>query len=464
MTPLIHCRSWCWPLKQPCGVARLSRLRLLLGPLILLLAQPALAVEPTVSRALLLDSRRDLVMVFFGTAMLFLLLWAILNYLLDRQPEVGLFAVHQATYTLFGIAAGGGLALYFPARLPQMADWASAILFFAINCTAVLFCREFFKLYDPHPAMTRVLNALMCGFPALFAAFALGYHEIAIRSNALLTLIVWLALAANAFALREEDFPRRWILRAFFSAICLANAAFWVTGQKAGVPAVLSPGGIQVLLVDGMAVSGLFAVMLKARAIHAQRRTHQSFLDLMRIQKKFDIERELKRQAELQAQTDFLTGLLNRRCFVESAENELVRAMRFQRPFSLLMFDIDHFKSINDTWGHAVGDVVLQEVSRIIRDALRNRDIFGRIGGEEFAIILVETEGNFASSVAQRLCTTIAEAKITPAGGERIPVTISIGLAPLMGRSLSFEQMLNEADQAMYAAKNEGRNRVCVAA
>ena len=152
------------------------------------------------------------------------------------------------------------------------------------------------------------------------------------------------------------------------------------------------------------------------------------------------------------------------RFFVESAESELDRAMRFSRPLSLLMFDIDHFKSINDTWGHAIGDIVLKTVAHLIRDALRGADIFGRTGGEEFAAILVETEGNFASSVAHRLCATVAEAVIVPPGTEPIPVTISIGLAQLNGRNISFEALMDEADQAMYAAKEAGRNRVAVSA
>ncbi len=428
------------------------------------LAQPALAADPAISTTLLMDSRRELVMVFFGTSMVFLLLWAILNYLLDRQPEVGLFAVHQSVYTLFGIAATGGLALFPPSHLSQPGPWAYAILFFAINFTPVLFCREFFKLYDPHPAAASALNLLLGGFPVSIVIFALGYRDLAIHSNAVLVQITWLALAATTFALRDEDFPRRWMIQVFFVAICLSNMAVSMAGGARGTASALSLGGLQLLLVNGLAVSGFFVVILKARAIHAQRQTHQSFLNLMRVQRKFDIERELKRQAELEAQTDFLTGLLNRRSFVESAESELERAMRFQRPMSLLMFDIDHFKAINDTWGHAMGDFVLQEVSRIIRDALRNRDIFGRIGGEEFAAILVETEGNFASSVAQRLCTTIAEAVIVPAGAKRIPVTISIGLAQLKGRRISLDELLNEADRAMYTAKHAGRNQISIAA
>jgi diguanylate cyclase (GGDEF)-like protein len=128
------------------------------------------------------------------------------------------------------------------------------------------------------------------------------------------------------------------------------------------------------------------------------------------------------------------------------------------------MFDIDHFKSINDTWGHATGDVVLQQVSHLIRDALRTGDIFGRTGGEEFAAVLVRTEGDSAFNVSQRLCGMVADAVIAPEGAERIPVTISIGLAQLKGRNISFDELMNEADQAMYAAKNAGRNRVSVSA
>jgi diguanylate cyclase (GGDEF)-like protein len=428
------------------------------------MVKPALASGLIVSPAMLTNQRRDLLMVFFVTSMLFLLLWSILNYFLDRVPEVGLFAIHLATYTLFAIAAAGYLAPFCPARLPHLADSARAILYFAVNFTLVLFCRELFKLYDPHPLSMRGLSVLMGAFPVLMVAYALGFTGFAIDSNAVLIQITWLVLAGSAIALREEDFPRRWIVRLFFVAVCASNAAFWVAGRGGGAASAYNQSDAQLLIVNGLAISSFFIVILKARALHAQRRAHQSYLDLLRVQKKFDIERELKRQAELQAQTDFLTGLLNRRRFFESGESELARAMRYQRPLTLLVFDIDHFKMINDTWGHPIGDVVLQEVSRLIRDALRGADIFGRTGGEEFAAILVETEGTAAASVAQRLCATVADAAIAPPGAGRIPVTVSIGLTPLGGRSISFDELMNEADRAMYAAKQAGRNRVAVSA
>lgn len=173
------------------------------------------------------------------------------------------------------------------------------------------------------------------------------------------------------------------------------------------------------------------------------------------------LEQELKHQIEIQAQTDYLTGINNRRHFVELAEKELARAIRFQRPFTLLVMDVDHFKRINDTWGHAVGDLVLQQIARVTNEAMRTQDHFGRTGGEEFAIVLVETEGSSAVEAAQRLCASVADARIVPCD-DCIPVTISIGVAQLHGRTIDFNQLLLEADRAMYKAKEAGRNQAFV--
>ena len=426
------------------------------------LTEPVLASSLVASRAMPMDHQHDLVMMFFVTAMLFLLLWGLLNYALDRQREVGLFAIYQAVYTLYAVAAAGYLAAFSSVGLLRLADSVTTVLYLAINFTALLFCRELFKLYEPPPLLMRGFNLLLCVLPVQMVVLALGYNTFAINSNAVLIQIAWFYLAVTAIAFREEETPPRWVMQTFFVAVCLSHAAFWLCSRSARLSSAFNLSEIQLLAVNGLAVSGFFVVILKARTLHTQRRAEQSLLDLLRVQKKFEIERKLKKQAEIEAQTDFLTGLFNRRSFVESADHELERAIRFQRPLSLLMFDIDHFKLINDTWGHAMGDVVLQEISHLIRDALRNADIFGRTGGEEFAAILVETEGAFAASVAQRLCATVAKANIAPPGAGRIPVTVSIGLTQLKGRSMSFDELMNEAGRAMYAAKAAGRNRISI--
>ena len=408
------------------------------------------------------DHQRDLVEVFFVTAMLCLLFWAILSYLLDRLPVVGLFAFHQTVYTLFGIVVTGYLAPLSPVAFPKLVDWVNAILYLAINFTTLLFCRELFKPYKPPPALMRGLNLLLGTFPVLLVALALGYYPFAINTNAAIIKTTWLYFIVVAFALRAESTPSRRLVRAFFVLVLASNAVFWIVGGNSRTASRANLSAIQQLIVDGLIIGGSFALMLHARARLARQEAQESALNLLLVQEKFEIEQQLKHQAEHQAQTDYLTGQPNRRRFVELAERELARAIRFQRPFTLLMIDIDHFKAVNDSWGHSVGDAVLQKVARLIRNTLRDEDVFGRTGGEEFAAVIVEVDRISAIEVAQRLCSTVADAMIVQPETGRIEITLSIGLARLNVRNIPFTSLLNEADRAMYDAKQAGRNRLVV--
>jgi diguanylate cyclase (GGDEF)-like protein len=170
----------------------------------------------------------------------------------------------------------------------------------------------------------------------------------------------------------------------------------------------------------------------------------------------------LKRDAEMQARTDALTGLPNRRAFSEAAERLIQIAQRSQRPLSLIMMDIDFFKKVNDTWGHDAGDVVLIEVARLIADTVRISDMPARLGGEEFAILLPETDSAGAQELAEKLRLNIA-AHVMHAGGATIKVTSSFGIVSVDAPDLDIDQMLQKSDAALYRAKNEGRNRICLA-
>ena len=163
------------------------------------------------------------------------------------------------------------------------------------------------------------------------------------------------------------------------------------------------------------------------------------------------------------ATTDDLTRLSNRRHFLERAESTLSRSRRYNEPLALLMCDIDFFKNINDTFGHAVGDQALCKVADIIRGSLRDTDLAGRIGGEEFAILLVQTELDSAHDVADRLRRSIEAAPIDLDDGQHILLTISIGIATPSYPMETLATLLQHADQALYAAKRQGRNRVCMA-
>lgn len=164
-----------------------------------------------------------------------------------------------------------------------------------------------------------------------------------------------------------------------------------------------------------------------------------------------------------QARVDYLTNLSNRRYFMEQAEEELHRAQRYKMPLSLLMLDIDHFKLINDSYGHKTGDQVLQKLSELLQQSLREVDVLGRIGGEEFAILLPESNMEQAVEVAERLRVQVANAKLLEVNGALIRFTVSVGVAFSYNADKNLDKLLAEADEALYKAKNSGRNCVRVA-
>jgi len=127
---------------------------------------------------------------------------------------------------------------------------------------------------------------------------------------------------------------------------------------------------------------------------------------------------------------------------------------------SLLMLDIDHFKEVNDTWGHNGGDIVLRRVAHLIRDALREGDILGRIGGEEFAAVLAGADKEHALEVAQRIRSAVENSAVILPDEQTVQVTLSMGLAPATKQDVSLDDLLYKADKALYQAKNSGRNMI----
>jgi len=159
--------------------------------------------------------------------------------------------------------------------------------------------------------------------------------------------------------------------------------------------------------------------------------------------------------------TDGLTKLYVPRHFHEELDKELRRATRYQRDLSLLMIDIDHFKNINDTYGHPQGDVVLQELAGLLRRYGRQDDILARYGGEEFVVALVETNEQGAALAAERIRRAV-ETHEFELDGQRVPITVSVGVANFPGDANTKKDLIAHADQALYAAKRAGRNRVCL--
>jgi diguanylate cyclase (GGDEF)-like protein len=170
----------------------------------------------------------------------------------------------------------------------------------------------------------------------------------------------------------------------------------------------------------------------------------------------------LARRLRELATIDGLTGAFNRRAFLRFADLELAAARRYRRPYTMMMIDADHFKKVNDVYGHDAGDAVLKALSATLRKQLRDVDLFGRLGGEEFAVALPQTPGEGARQVAERIRLALAALEV-PAGRERLRFTVSIGVAAFPDCGDDVGTLLKSADQALYAAKQGGRNRVIMA-
>jgi diguanylate cyclase (GGDEF)-like protein len=175
------------------------------------------------------------------------------------------------------------------------------------------------------------------------------------------------------------------------------------------------------------------------------------------IKKQIEVDAIMSQADEIK-HIDPLTFMPNRRLIINALQSEVIRAQRYHTPLSISMLDVDHFKRINDTHGHAVGDEVLVEIGRHLRDHIRHPDTAGRYGGEEFLILLPNTSIKFAGEQAARLCREIRKLELTAEAGA-FHVTVSVGIAELDLASDTWRKLLNRADKAMYAAKEQGRDR-----
>lgn len=186
-------------------------------------------------------------------------------------------------------------------------------------------------------------------------------------------------------------------------------------------------------------------------------------VQLLAVKEDITERKRLEMELQMQARTDELTGIPNRRCFMETMENELLRNQRYPRENAYLMLDIDHFKEVNDNFGHAFGDSALKLVANTCKNTVRSSDIIGRIGGEEFAIFLIETDYEEAKNIAERLRENVENIKLFDTQGVQIKLSISIGMTKYKLKKDTLMNLMERSDRALYKAKNEGRNRLIAA-
>ena len=230
-----------------------------------------------------------------------------------------------------------------------------------------------------------------------------------------------------------------------------ADVRFFNSPLVLGAPHIRFYAGAPLITPEGHAIGSLCAMDTRAREFDAE--SVETLSDLAALAM---TQLELR----LVAMTDALTGAHSRRAFRSEMDRALSLAQRHGHALSCIMLDLDHFKAVNDTHGHAAGDLVLAATAGACRKALRESDSFGRMGGEEFAVLLPHTDAAHAMTVAEKLRCAIAGLRIPTASGP-INVTASLGVAGLDGGAGDTDVLLHRADAALYAAKKSGRNR-CV--
>ena len=250
----------------------------------------------------------------------------------------------------------------------------------------------------------------------------------------------------------------------FFSSSPLASMAFFLPfmltlfGQALTFTSLRSP-----VLPLAIAVFIVCALIFTRTSWHQFVENVRVLVDRDRLLQEakesgVQLELMLSRMSDL-AMVDELTGLKNRRSFFDDIDPVIAGSRRRGKPIAIALLDLDHFKTVNDTHGHAIGDDVLREVARRIEDTLRQEQIVGRIGGEEFVVLLPDTSPQQALIALERVRKAIGEAAITVGNGAEVSITVSGGIAPLAD-GMTVPVALQQADKAMYRAKALGRNRV----
>ena len=290
-------------------------------------------------------------------------------------------------------------------------------------------------------ALACVVSAAAAPFSQLAAEGGLFWNSAANAVESAIGLIILMR------AVRPTAVPAIQVIGACFTLDILIDLVQCV----AFAAPTLSSTGLRASVLSVATMFATVILLLKAFGIIAAK--NQRTESELRV---------LSRDLEYQASTDPLTRLRNRRSFYELGHAMVALALRHHRPLTALMIDIDRFKEINDTRGHATGDLVLVSVAETLNRMLRTSDLIGRVGGEEFAILLVETGQRSAELTAERLRRGISALRGSGGGFEGL--SVSIGLAPLTSDAIDLDSLLQAADKALYRAKREGRNRWVAAA
>jgi diguanylate cyclase (GGDEF)-like protein len=325
-------------------------------------------------------------------------------------------------YLLFGVSLEFGLLIVLRA----------AVLSFTTTIAWQLRRARDYRVYD------RLIMVWAAGGLAAITAINLTRPPTYTQHIATDVLIV-----IAGYLIIPNQLSHRLLIATTFS---LSTLALFLSGRRLADPVTAN------LIWETMILTNVIGIVVSTRFYRLRRRQYLAWVELERV----------RDELHVMATVDGLTGVMNRRRFLEIAETELARSRRYGRPLSMIAVDLDHFKDVNDTLGHAAGDDVLAALARTLQDQTRRQDVVGRIGGEEFAVILPETTGEAAVELAERMRVNLSAVKLA-VGGVPLTVTASLGVVQVRATDRTVEAALQRADAALYQAKRGGRDRVAAA-
>jgi diguanylate cyclase (GGDEF)-like protein len=395
---------------------------------------------------------------------------ALLLYVVMRDRLFLLFTGFLAGYTLLQAVLSG---LAFQYLWPEATVWASRappVLVALTGLFITAFSREFLDTRERLRRLDRVLR-LAYPFGVAVAATAFVDIGVAIRLSVVYGLGVCLMAIVGGLLLASRGQRSAGYFAAALIAFVLGMVTASVTylgevSYSALTANAMQVGSVLLIVLTAIAVSDRIRSLLRSRA-HAAESAQRYLTSLNQELERLVSDRTAaleRSNAELKqlASRDGLTGLLNHRATVEELERLLKSAFRYGEPLAVAMVDIDHFKDINDRFGHQVGDGVLTALSQVFASRVRAADVCGRYGGEEFLLLLPKATAATGGELAERLRQAIEELHLPALAGAVVTASFGVAAVDPVGPSVSVDAVIHRADDALYRAKRDGRNRVHV--
>ncbi len=368
------------------------------------------------------------------------------NFIIIKERVYAYYIVYVFIYIIFSFMHSGiYIAFGFPNWQEGLHVLGTLVLF-----ALLLFSREFLKLEKTYPVMKKVFNYLSLGalFIALLLSQNIPYSTVAsnIYFSGTLIFIVYVAVRV----LRNGFYGAKYYL----IALMLFLPAMAMMAMNFNAMLANSDFTRYTFLAGAFVEIFLFTILLTNRYMNINKTNNLLTLKTVELE-------NMRKQLTIEATTDVLSGLYNRRYFYDISEKCYLSAKVYDQELSVLMIDIDKFKDVNDTYGHYVGDNIIEASAKILTKITRKSDIVARYGGEEFIVLLAETGIDNAVELAERIRIEIENNPFRLDNGEEIHITVSIGVTQLNNMNdKDINETIRRSDKALYESKNKGRNRV----